>query len=132
MSIRYLTASPILRTALVLSLDFPLWVVACGDQQSGNDESEGTGGDGASDGPAGAGGAGLGGEGGISSNFARPLYAMMIQVYDTEDRTVYAHLTDSLDLGEIDLAEAREFASVANFVPYDGRLLVSSGLAPTI
>lgn len=57
---------------------------------------------------------------------------MMIQVYDTEDRTVYAHLTDSLDLGDIDLGGAREFASVANFVPYDGRLLVSSGLAPTI
>lgn len=132
MSLRYLTASPLLRAAFVLSLGSPALIVACGDGQSGADESGGTGGDGGTDGPGGTGGAGHGGQGGSSSNFEQPLYAMMIQVYDTEDRTVYAHLSDSLELDEIDLTQAREFASVANFVPYDGRLLVSSGLAPTI
>lgn len=77
---------------------------------------------------------GLGGGGGAGAQptFDEPLYAMMIQVYDTEDRTVYAHLTKSLELGEIDLSLAREFASVANFVPWNRHLLVSSGIGPTI
>jgi hypothetical protein len=61
-----------------------------------------------------------------------PLYAMMIQVYGDDDRTVYVHLTDSLDFGKVDLAKAREFAGVANFAPVDGKLLISSGLEPTI
>jgi hypothetical protein len=62
-----------------------------------------------------------------------PLYAMMIQVYGTDDRTVYVHLSDSLDVeGEIDLSTAREFGGVANFAPIDGRLLISSGLEPSI
>lgn len=62
-----------------------------------------------------------------------PLYAMMIQVYGTDDRTVYVHLTKSLDLdAEIDLSEAREFPGVANFAGVGGQLLVSSGTDPLI
>jgi hypothetical protein len=78
-------------------------------------------------------GSGAGGEGG-GPTFRDPLYAMMVQVYsvDGEDRTVYAYLTHSLELGDIDLASAREFPGVANLVPLDGRLLVSSGLEPSI
>src|SRR5690606_33517642 len=89
--------------------------------------------DGDGEGSGGRGGTGSGdaGEGG-GTNFEGRLYAMMIHVYDAEDRTVYAHLTYSLDLGEIELPQARECASVANFVPYGGKLLVSSGLAPKI
>jgi hypothetical protein len=61
-----------------------------------------------------------------------PLYAMMIQVYGTDDRTVYVHLSDTLELGEIDLTKTREFAGVANFAPIDGKLLISSGTEPSI
>lgn len=61
------------------------------------------------------------------------LYAMMTQVYDTEDRTVYVTLSHSLELpSELDLSQAREFPSVANFAPVGGRLLVSSGIEPSI
>ena len=61
-----------------------------------------------------------------------PLYAMMVQVYTPEDRIVYAHLTRDLDASLIDLSQAREFASVANFAGVDGRILVSSGTEPEI
>lgn len=61
-----------------------------------------------------------------------PLYAMMVQVYTPDDRVVYVHLTEDLDVSEIDLAKAREFASVANFAGIDGRILVSSGTEPEI
>ena len=61
-----------------------------------------------------------------------PLYAMMIQVYDPEDRTVYVSLSDTLDISATHLDDAREFASVANFAAVDGRLLVSSGSKPSI
>jgi hypothetical protein len=62
-----------------------------------------------------------------------PLYAMMIQVYGTDDRTVYVHLSNTLDFGTtVDLAKTREFAGVANFAPVAGRILVSSGSAPAI
>jgi len=68
-----------------------------------------------------------------SADAASPLYAMMVQVYDTDDRTVYIALSDTLDLDpEIDLSRAREFLGVANFAPVGGRLLVSSGTEPTI
>lgn len=73
------------------------------------------------------------GEGGASGGAAEaPLYAMMVQVYGTDDRTVYVVLSDTLDTGDLDLADAREFAGVANFAPVGGRLLVSSGLDPSI
>jgi len=74
------------------------------------------------------------GGGGGAATYDEPLYAMMVQVYsvDGEDRTVYAYLTNSLELGEIDLGSAREFPGVANFVPLAGRLLVSSGIAPSV
>lgn len=60
------------------------------------------------------------------------LYAMMIQVYDPEDRTVYVSLSDTLDITSTDLETAREFPSVANFAAVNGRLLISSGSEPTI
>ncbi len=61
-----------------------------------------------------------------------PLYAMMIQVYTPDDRIVYVHLSKNLDVSNIDLSKAREFASVANFAGVDGRILVSSGTEPEI
>ena len=67
-----------------------------------------------------------------AATYADPLYAMMIQVYDPEDRTVYVSLSKTLDIGSTHLDEAREFASVANFAEIDGKILVSSGSGPTI
>lgn len=96
---------------LALALVGSVTCAGCGDEAAG-------GGDGDERAPEGAEG--------------RPLYAMMIQVYGTDDRTVYVHLSDSLELGEFDLKQAREFAGVANFAPIDGRLLISSGLEPSI
>ncbi|HTV22809.1 MAG TPA: hypothetical protein VMG12_29165 [Polyangiaceae bacterium] len=61
-----------------------------------------------------------------------PLYAMMIQVYTAEDRIVYAHLSKDLEVGAVDLSQAREFASVANFAGIGGRIYVSSGTEPEI
>jgi hypothetical protein len=61
-----------------------------------------------------------------------PLYAMMIQVYTTDDRIVYVHLTKDLEVDTIELSQAREFASVANFAGVGGRILVSSGTEPEI
>lgn len=62
----------------------------------------------------------------------QPLYAMMIQVYDPQDRTVYLSLSHTLDIESTSLDSAREFASVANFAAVDGRILVSSGSKPSI
>jgi hypothetical protein len=61
-----------------------------------------------------------------------PAYAMMVQVYTEDDRTVYAYLTDTLDLVEVDLEGAHEQSGVANMIALDGRLLISDGQAPTI
>jgi hypothetical protein len=61
-----------------------------------------------------------------------PVYAMMTQVYGEDDRSVYVTLSDTLDLTEVSLDQAREFSGVANFTPFDGRLLISSGDAPLI
>ncbi|HKO95105.1 MAG TPA: hypothetical protein VJU61_28315, partial [Polyangiaceae bacterium] len=61
-----------------------------------------------------------------------PLYALMDQVYTADDRNVYVHLTKDLDVRSLDLADAREFPSVANFAGIDGRILVSSGTEPEI
>lgn len=81
---------------------------------------------------------GVGGGGGEGSEGApptgsEPLYAMMIQVYTpTWDRNVYVHLTEDLDVSNIDISQAREFGGVANFAAIDGRILVSSGEEPSI
>jgi hypothetical protein len=106
-------------------------LVACGDDSSPTDSVIGASGD-----PAGgdrglAPGAASGGAGPAGNR--PPLYAMMIQVYGTDDRTVYVHLSNTLDLGNaVELGNAREFAGVANFAPVGGRLLVSSGTTPSI
>jgi hypothetical protein len=75
---------------------------------------------------------GDGGDGGDGDG--GPVYAMMTQVYTVDDRIVYLSLTDTLDIAtlELPLAEAREFASVANFAAIDGQLYVSSGEQPII
>jgi len=59
---------------------------------------------------------------------------MMIQVFDANwDRTVYAYLTHSLDLPQsIDLSTSRSWPGVANFENVGGRLLVSSGIEPSV
>jgi len=69
-----------------------------------------------------------------SSEPAASLYAMMVQVIapDGEDRSVYAVLSNTLDISEVSLSGAREFRGVANFVALGGRLLVSDGEQPRI
>ena len=61
-----------------------------------------------------------------------PVYAMMTQVYDTDDRTVYLSLSDTVELSELSLDDAREFGGVANFAVVGGRVLVSNGYEPLI
>jgi hypothetical protein len=65
-------------------------------------------------------------------DFSETLYALMVQVYDDQDRNVYISFSNTLDIDSVDLSKAREFPSVANFAAIDGHLLVSSGLAPEI
>lgn len=61
-----------------------------------------------------------------------PVYALMTQVYDVDDRTVYLALSDTVDVDHVDLSDAREFDGVANFAPVGGRILVSDGEQPVI
>ncbi|HVJ91340.1 MAG TPA: hypothetical protein VM580_16160 [Labilithrix sp.] len=61
-----------------------------------------------------------------------PLYAMMIQIYGTEDRTVYVSLSHTLDITSTNIEGAREFPGVANFAAVNGRILVSSGIEAKI
>jgi hypothetical protein len=62
-----------------------------------------------------------------------PVYAMMSHVFsDTGDRTVYVSVTNTLDVAALSLDAAREFGGVANYHAEGGRLLISSGEAPTI
>lgn len=61
-----------------------------------------------------------------------PLYAMMSTVYSEDDRTVYVAVTNSLDADDVPLDGAHEFSGVANLAAVGGRLLISSGEAPTI
>lgn len=61
-----------------------------------------------------------------------PVYALLTQIEGPEDRTVYISLSHSLDVPEVDLSTAREYAGVTNFNVVGGRILVSSGQAPTI
>lgn len=63
----------------------------------------------------------------------QPLYALLTQVYGVDDdRTVYISLSNTLDVGNVDLTRAREFAGVTNFNAIGGRILVSSGQVPAI
>ena len=80
--------------------------------------------------PSGDGAAVLPGEGTPAE--PGPVYAMMTQVYDTDDRTVYISLSDTIDMTELSLDGAREFGGVANFAAVGGRLLVSDGYQPLI
>jgi hypothetical protein len=61
-----------------------------------------------------------------------PLYAMMVQVYDQDDRTVYVVLSDTLDVSAVSLQGAREFPGVANLAAIGGKLLISDGNEPKI
>jgi len=69
---------------------------------------------------------------GVPATGTDPLYAMMVQVYGVEDRTVYAYLSKDLEVGSMSLDLAREFPSVANFAGIGGRVYVSSGTEPRI
>ncbi len=73
-----------------------------------------------------------GGQANAGSGARDPLYAMMTQVYSQDDRTVYITLSNTLDITNVDLGDAREFPGVANFAGIGGKLLVSSGEEPTI
>jgi hypothetical protein len=67
-----------------------------------------------------------------SATSTGPVYALMTQVYDVDDRSVYVSLSNTLDINAVDLAQAREFPGVANLAGIGGRLLISSGLEPSI
>jgi hypothetical protein len=109
-----------------------LFVVACGDDSAEDALDAAVAPSGALDASVVIGSDGASLDGAVSPS-GSPLYAMMIQIYGTDDRTVYVHLSKSLDLGPtLDLSRAREFAGVANFAPVNGRILVSSGLEPSI
>jgi hypothetical protein len=69
------------------------------------------------------------GEAGMSG----PVYALMSAVFSANgDRSVYVTTTGSLDVPELSLDGAREYGGVANYAAVNGRLLISSGEAPTI
>src|SRR5262245_26485181 len=62
-----------------------------------------------------------------------PVYALASTVFSaTGDRSVYFTTTNSLDVPELSLDGAREYGGVANYAAVNGRLLISSGEAPTI
>src|SRR5262245_4780605 len=75
-----------------------------------------------------------GGEGSDTPNDTAdgPLYAMMVQVYSPEDRTVYVSLSNTLDITDTNLESSKEFPGVANLAAIGGRLLISSGAEPKI
>lgn len=60
-----------------------------------------------------------------------PLYALLTQVFNDEDRTSYVQLTESLD-DPISLDKAREFGGLTNIAAFDGDVLVSAGDQPLI
>jgi hypothetical protein len=104
-------------------------ISACGDGDPEPASNTSVNGDGDGEEPGGD-EADAGGDGDGDS----PAYAMMVQVHtpDSEDRTVYAVLTDTLDIDGVSLQNAREFGGIANFAAVGGRLLVSSGEQPRI
>jgi hypothetical protein len=61
-----------------------------------------------------------------------PLYAIMTQVYQPDDRSVFVTLTNSLDIDTLSLPTAREWGGVANLAAVGGRLLISDGEEPRI
>src|SRR5262245_2035610 len=61
-----------------------------------------------------------------------PVYALMTQVYNLDDRSVYVLSTDTLDPVDVSLDGAREYPGVANIAAINGKLMVSSGEAPVI
>jgi hypothetical protein len=63
---------------------------------------------------------------------APPLYAMMTQVYSTDDRDVFVSFSNTLDIPGVNLSQVRQFHGVANLAAVGGRLLISSGEKPEI
>lgn len=62
-----------------------------------------------------------------------PVYALASTVFSpTGDRNVYFSVHPSIDVQDLSLADAREYGGVANYSAVAGRLLISSGEAPTI
>jgi hypothetical protein len=115
--------------SLLCALALCLAAIGCGDDDTNNAEDDDDGHAHAHDTDAGDHEAADGGGGKDTA----PLYAMMTQVYGTDDdRTVYLSLSHTLDLDGVDLKEAREFPGVANFETVGGRILVSSGQGPEI
>jgi len=63
----------------------------------------------------------------------KPLYALHVLVFDPDfNATSYVLLSDTLDLSEISLADAREFPGWVTIAALGGRLLVASEGAPSI
>jgi hypothetical protein len=62
-----------------------------------------------------------------------PVYAVMYEVYDDAGSTSYLSLLDSLDVEEVDLAQAREFGRGRAFIQgYQGKLFVGDAESPTV
>jgi hypothetical protein len=64
---------------------------------------------------------------------ARPLYAIMYEVYSDMGSNSYLSLIDSLDVKEIDLARAREYAGGRAFLAtYNGWVFVGDPTSPIV
>lgn len=67
------------------------------------------------------------------SDSEKPLYALHVLVFDPDfNATSYVLLSDTLDLSEISLADAREFPGWVTIAALGGRLLVASEGDPRI
>jgi len=126
------------RALVALSVALTSLFAACGD-----DDDESSPQDSAVAGESGAGAGGISGSlsdaGGAgaaagSDSSGSPVYVLQVAIFDVNfDRTVYFHLSDSLDLDpNLDITKDRGFPGVADFRPVGGRLLISSGEKPTI
>jgi len=80
--------------------------------------------------PAGAGGPG--GVGGAAGSSPGPVYALSTLVWGDTDTTGYVVLSDTLDLGDVSLGQAREFVGYTSIGVADGQLLVTNAETPII
>jgi hypothetical protein len=80
--------------------------------------------------PANAGG--TGGASGPEGNSPSPVYALSTLVWSDTDTTGYVVVSDTLELGDLSLSQAREFPGYTSVAVSDGRLLVTNGESPII
>lgn len=67
-----------------------------------------------------------------SADSSGPVYALSTLVWSDTDTTGYVHLSNTLDLGDVSLGQAREFAGYTTMGVADGHLLVTNAETPII